>query len=99
MRLTAVGLLLLPAASDALRAPLAPRTPTRFAAAPLDVHRAPHPVALVGSYTVRLPKPLGICFEEMSVGKPEGVVVANLVEGGNADLDGRILVGDRLIRA
>lgn len=32
------------------------------------------------------------------MGKPEGVVVAGLVEDGNADLDGRILVGDRLLR-
>jgi hypothetical protein len=55
-------------------------------------------VAAVGSYRVSLPKPLGIQFEEVSPGKPEGVVVAGLVEGGNAEANGRILVGDRLLR-
>ena len=51
-----------------------------------------------GSYRVSLPKPLGIQFEEVAPGKPEGVVVAGLVEGGNAEANGRILVGDRLLR-
>lgn len=51
-----------------------------------------------GSYKLRLAKPLGIAFEEVAPGKPEGVVVADLVEGGNADIDGRILVGDKLLR-
>jgi hypothetical protein len=47
---------------------------------------------------VRLQKPLGIIFEEETPGKAEGVTVAGLVEGGRAELDGRILVGDKLIR-
>jgi len=50
------------------------------------------------AYRVRLKKPLGIMFEEKEVGKPEGVVVAGLVEDGNAELDGRVLVGDRLVK-
>ena len=37
-------------------------------------------------------------FEEVSPGLPEGVVVGGLVEGGAAERDGRVLVGDRLIR-
>ena len=41
---------------------------------------------------------MGIIFEEVNPGKPNGVVVAGLVEGGNADLDGRILIGDRLVK-
>ena len=49
-------------------------------------------------YQVRLPKPLGIEFEERQPGKAEGLVVAGLVEGGNAESDGRILVGDVLTR-
>lgn len=51
-----------------------------------------------GGYRVSLKKPLGIEFEEVAPGKPEGVLVAGLVSGGNAERDGRILVGDRLIR-
>ena len=51
-----------------------------------------------GSYNVRLAKPLGIMFEEMKPGEAAGVVVAGLVEGGNAERDGRVLVGDRLMR-
>ena len=52
----------------------------------------------VGTYSVRLLKPLGIIFEEVTPGEAEGVIVAGLVEGGNAERDGSILVGDRLIR-
>ena len=55
-------------------------------------------VVSAAAYKLRLAKPLGIQFEERAVGKAEGVTVAALVEGGNADQDGRILVGDRLIR-
>ena len=51
-----------------------------------------------GSYRVSLLKPLGIQFEEVTPGKPEGVVVSGLVEGGNAEANGRILVGDQLLR-
>ena len=54
--------------------------------------------AAAGTYSVRLAKPLGIIFEEVTIGKAEGVVVAGLVEAGNAETDGRILVGDRLMR-
>ena len=56
------------------------------------------PRAQVGSFSVRLARPLGIMFEERTLGKPDGVVVSGLVEGGNAERDGRILVGDRLMR-
>ena len=47
---------------------------------------------------VRLRRPLGIVFEEVKLGEPEGVVVADLVEDGNAWNDGRVLVGDRLAK-
>ena len=61
--------------------------------------RAPPVAAIAGeTVSVRLPKPLGIIFEEVNPGEPEGVVVAGLVEDGNAELDGRILVGDKLMR-
>ena len=62
--------------------------------------RAPAPrcALAAGAYQVRLAKPLGIVFEEATPGKPEGVVVAGLVEQGNAELDGRVLVGDKLMR-
>jgi hypothetical protein len=40
---------------------------------------------------------LGIVFEEVEPGESKGVEVASLVDGGNADLDGRILVGDKLV--
>jgi len=58
------------------------------------------PPIMIGTatYQCRLLKPLGIIFEEVNCGKPEGVVVAGIVEGGNADLDGRILVGDKLLK-
>ena len=61
--------------------------------------RSPSPRCQAGTYQVRLSKPLGIAFEENAPSKPEGVCVAALVDGGNAELDGRILVGDKLIRA
>jgi hypothetical protein len=51
----------------------------------------------VGDYTVRLSKPLGIKFEEAEKGKPSGVRVAELIPGGNADLNGRVCVGDELV--
>lgn len=50
------------------------------------------------TYTVRLVKPLGIQFEENTPGEAEGVTVAGLVEGGNAELDGRVCVGDTLVK-
>ena len=50
------------------------------------------------TYRVRLRTPLGIAFEECMPGQAAGVVVADLVAGGNAERDGRVLVGDRLIR-
>lgn len=43
--------------------------------------RAPSPrLALGATYSVRLPKPLGIVFEESEPGEPQGVVVGGLVE-------------------
>ena len=48
-------------------------------------------------YRVRLRTPLGIAFEEVEPGKACGVVVADLVDGGNAEHDGRIWGGDRLL--
>ena len=42
--------------------------------------------------------PTTVYASQVEVGKPRGVVVAGLVEGGNAELDGRILVGDVLVR-
>ena len=50
-----------------------------------------------GDYSVTLKTPLGIVFEEVEPGESKGVEVASLVDGGNADLDGRILVGDKLV--
>ena len=67
-------------------------------AAPSWCPRSRVPCAMASGYTVRLPKPLGIRFEEVEIGKPAGVAVAELIEGGNADIDGRILVGDKLTR-
>ena len=55
--------------------------------------------AIAGSKVrVRLRRPLGIMFEETNPGKAEGVVVADLVEDGNAWKDGRVFVGDRLAK-
>lgn len=48
-----------------------------------------------GVYEVSMQKPLGIVFEEMEIGK--GVYVMDLVEGGNADREGKIQKGDVLI--
>lgn len=48
-----------------------------------------------GVYEVSMTKPLGIIFEEIKVG--EGVFVQDLVEGGLADIQGKIQNGDVLI--
>jgi hypothetical protein len=48
-----------------------------------------------GVYETKLPKPLGIAFEEREPGK--GVVVDYLVEDGSAAVQGRIQPGDVLI--
>lgn len=50
-----------------------------------------------GVFRVRLKTPLGIAFEEQEPGAAKGVVVAGLVDDGNAERDGRIWVGDRLV--
>lgn len=53
-----------------------------------------------GVYEVKIMKPLGIAFVEgdnVRVGMPDGVVVDYLVEGGNAEKDGRIKPGDVLL--
>ena len=47
-----------------------------------------------GVYEVKLPKPLGIVFEEIEIGK--GVFVQDLVEGGAAERQGIIKPGDIL---
>mmetsp|Transcript_24148 Transcript_24148/g.38905 ORF Transcript_24148/g.38905 Transcript_24148/m.38905 type:complete len:220 (+) Transcript_24148:47-706(+) len=46
---------------------------------------------------VTLRTPLGIVFEEVQPGEPKGLIVANLVAGGNAERDGKIQVGDKLV--
>jgi len=48
-----------------------------------------------GVYEVSMTKPLGIIFEEIEAG--EGVFVQDLVEGGLADVQGKIQPGDVLI--
>lgn len=48
-----------------------------------------------GTYELDLAKPLGIVFEEIEIGK--GLYVQELVEGGNADLSGKVQVGDNLV--
>lgn len=48
-----------------------------------------------GVYEVSLTKPLGIVFEEIEAGK--GVFVQDLVEGGLAERQGKIQVGDILV--
>lgn len=48
-----------------------------------------------GLYEVALNKPLGIVFEEISVGK--GLFVKELVDGGNAERCGLVKVGDVLV--
>lgn len=44
-----------------------------------------------------LRKPLGIVFEEVVPGAPQGVRVVELVEGGNADASGVVAPGDMLV--
>ncbi len=46
--------------------------------------------------SVTLRTPLGIIFEEAEPNARKGVIVSSLQPGGNADLDGRILVGDKV---
>ena len=46
---------------------------------------------------IKLDRPLGIVFEEIEPGKPAGVRVKEITDGGNADLDGRVFVGDELV--
>jgi len=48
-------------------------------------------------YEISLSKPLGIVFEELDAGGKSGVFVAGLVEGGNAEEQGIVQVGDRLV--
>jgi len=48
-----------------------------------------------GVYEVSMTKPLGIVFEEIEARK--GVYVQELVEGGLADIQGKIQVGDILV--
>ncbi|CAB9510480.1 expressed unknown protein [Seminavis robusta] len=48
-----------------------------------------------GVYEVDLDRPLGIVFEEIEVGK--GLYVQELVEGGNAERNGNVKVGDNLV--
>lgn len=50
-----------------------------------------------GVYEVKLQRPLGIAFEEVSAGRPNGVCVDYCVEGGNAEQSGKIKKGDVLI--
>ena len=49
-----------------------------------------------GVYEVRMAKPLGIVFEELKAGGG-GVYVTDLVEGGNAESQGIVKPGDKLI--
>ena len=48
-----------------------------------------------GVYEVSLTRPLGIVFEEIEAGR--GVYVQDLVEGGLAERQGKIQVGDVLV--
>ena len=48
-----------------------------------------------GVYEVSLTRPLGIVFEEIEAG--EGIYVQDLVEGGLAERQGKIQVGDILV--
>jgi C-terminal processing protease CtpA/Prc len=48
-----------------------------------------------GMYEVSMTKPLGIVFEEIEIG--DGVFVQELVEGGLADVQGKIQPGDVLV--
>ncbi|EKX44587.1 hypothetical protein GUITHDRAFT_152906 [Guillardia theta CCMP2712] len=47
--------------------------------------------------TVTLKTPLGIVFEEIEAGQPKGLFVKEILSGGNADRNGQILVGDKLV--
>jgi hypothetical protein len=48
-----------------------------------------------GLYEIALSKPLGIVFEEISIGK--GLFVKEIVEGGNAASTGKVQIGDVLV--
>jgi hypothetical protein len=48
-----------------------------------------------GVYEVSMRKPLGIVFEEIEAG--EGVYIQDLVEGGLADRQGKLQIGDILV--
>ena len=48
-----------------------------------------------GTYEVSLRKPLGIVFEEIESGR--GLYVQDLVEDGNAAIDGRVQLNDVLV--
>lgn len=48
-----------------------------------------------GTFEVRLQKPLGIVFEEIDAGR--GLYVQDLVEGGNAEIEGSIKPNDVLV--
>ena len=50
-----------------------------------------------GVYELEMEKPLGIVFEETEADANKGVFVSELVEGGNAEREGKIQVGDILI--
>ena len=50
-----------------------------------------------GVYEIALQRPLGIAFEENECDTPAGVCVKECVEGGNAELSGKIQPGDKLI--
>ena len=75
----------------------APRpAPVDRAAAAVEDGENPNKM-LDGLQGIRLRKPLGITFEECMPGKAEGVRVGAISEGGYAEEDGRILVGDKLV--
>uniref|UniRef100_A0A7S2S9V6 PDZ domain-containing protein n=1 Tax=Eucampia antarctica TaxID=49252 RepID=A0A7S2S9V6_9STRA len=50
-----------------------------------------------GVYEVSTVKPLGIVFEEIEDGGKSGVYVVDVVEGGNAQFQGKVQKGDLLI--
>lgn len=90
LRVARVALLVLPCCTATI-ASLQPTTAARRSVAPRSRVRA------AGEYTVRLNKPLGIVFEENVAGEEKGVRVAELLQGGNADSNGRVCVGDELV--
>ena len=57
-------------------------------------HRPPRCEEELPSFEIRLPKPLGIAFEE---GDTSGLVVERVLEGGSAFEDGQIWPGDLLL--